>query len=360
MRPFVDARHSAPSRGGFAAHLFWRKMSVDLLTEYGYNGPDSFPGGDIPGRILAVHRDQYELICLEGICRAILRRSVNFESVPTAGDYVRFTFNPIGNGVINALLPRKSVFIRTDSFSGKPQPVAANFDYLMITTSLNAELNIRRLERYLSQAGESGAQVVIVLTKLDLCAAPEALIAEVRAAADDIPVVPVSAVTGEGMEELKKYAAPGKTIALIGSSGVGKSTIVNALNGCELMRTGAIREDDAHGRHTTTHRQLLMLESGVMVIDTPGMRNLALWDSPGGVDAAFEDISAMEGQCKFNDCTHTHEPGCALIAAVRAGVIAQERLDSYIKLRGEARASAARRGRAARKAAKEKVNKRLR
>lgn len=319
------------------------------ITEYGYQGTAVFPGGDIPARILAAHRDRYELVCAEGVCHGFLRRGHEFGDVPTTGDYVRITYNPAGDSVIRELLPRKSAFIRTDSWTGKAQAVAANFDTVLIVTSLNSELNPRRLERYIAQACECGARAAVVLTKLDLCPDPEPLIAAARAAAGDAPVIPLSSITGEGLDALAPYAAPGMTVALVGSSGVGKSTLTNALGGASLMKTGAIREEDAHGRHTTTYRQLIMLDSGVMVIDTPGMRNLGLWDSADGVDSAFSDISALESRCRFRDCTHTGEPGCALIRAAESGEIDPQRLKSYLKLRSEARASAARLERARRR-----------
>lgn len=319
------------------------------ITEYGYRGTLTFSGGDIPARILAAHRDRYELISAEGACYGYLRRGQVFDDVPTVGDFVRITYNPAGDSVIRELLPRKSAFVRTDSWTGKAQAVAANFDTILIATSLNSELNPRRLERYIAQASECGAQTAVVLTKLDLCTDPEPLIASAKAVAGDVPVIPISSVTGEGLDALKRYAAPGMTVALVGSSGVGKSTLTNALGGAQLMKTSAIREDDAHGRHTTTHRQLIMLDSGVMVIDTPGMRDLGLWDSAGGVDSAFSDISSLESECRFRDCTHTNEPGCALIRAAKSGDIDPDRLTSYLKLRAEARASAAKMERARRR-----------
>ena len=318
---------------------------IDII-EYGCTEAREFPGGEIPARILAVHRDLFELVCKEGFCRGILRRGASFSDVPTVGDFVTIAHNPSGDSVISSLLPRKSLFIRTHAYTGKSQPVAANFDTIMVVTSLNAELNPRRLERYVSQCAITGAQTVIVLTKLDLCENPDPLIEKVRAACPDTPVIPISSVTGQGLDLLSAWASPGKTIALVGSSGVGKSTLTNALSGSEVMKTSAIREDDSRGRHTTTHRQLLLLPSGVMVIDTPGMRNLALHDSPEGVNDAFSDLTRLSENCRFRNCSHTTEPGCALLKAVRSGEIDKKRFQSFLKLRDEARASAARLARA--------------
>lgn len=323
------------------------------ITEYGYHGATEFPGGEIPARILAVHRGRYELISARGFCFGFLRRGHVFDDVPTVGDFVRLAYNPQGDSVIRALLPRTTAFLRTDSFTGKLQAIAANIDVIIIATSLNAELSPRRLERYIAQSAESGAQTVIALTKLDLCPDPAPLISAVRAVSGDTPVIPISSMTGEGLDKLAPYAAPGATIALAGSSGVGKSTLVNALSGKKLMKTAAIREDDAHGRHTTTHRQLILLDSGVMLIDTPGMRNLALWDSADGVDYAFSDVAALSSRCRFRDCSHTGEPGCAVRRAADSGKIDSKRLASYLDLRKEARASAERRARAQRRAKKD-------
>jgi len=207
------------------------------ITEYGYTGAHEFPSGEIPARILAAHRDRFELVCKEGFCRGHLRRGTSFSDVPTVGDFVTIAHNPTGDSVITSLLPRKSLFIRTHSYTGKTQPLAANFDVIMIVTSLNAELNPRRIERYISQTSASGAQTVIVLTKLDLCADSAPLIEKVRSVCIGTPVIPISSVTGQGLDLLSPYAAPGRTIALVGSSGVGKSTLTNSLSGAQVMDT---------------------------------------------------------------------------------------------------------------------------
>ncbi len=302
---------------------------------YGYTGDPSFPDGTIPARVTAAHRDRYELVCEHGPCAAHLKRSIAFSEVPTTGDFVALQYNPLGDSVITALLPRKTVFSRLDSFTGASQTVAANFDYVFITSSLNGDFKPRRLERYLALALQSGAQPVFLLTKLDCAVDAPGRIARTLDIAFGTPVIAISAVTGEGLDQLAPYAQPGMTIALLGSSGVGKSTLVNALEGREIMKVNSIREDDSKGRHTTTHRQLIRLTSGALVIDTPGMRELGLWDAGEGVAEAFDDIASLAAACKFHDCTHTHEPGCAIRRALDAGTVDQKRVENYLKLKDE-------------------------
>ena len=305
------------------------------LNLYGYTGEQVFPDGTISARVTASHRDRYELVCGEGECGAHLKRSVRFPEVPTTGDFVALQYNPLGDGAITALLPRKTAFLRLDSFTGGSQAVAANFDYVFLTTSLNGDFNVRRLERYYALALESGAQPVFLLTKLDCAVDAPGKIARTEDVAKGAPVVAISAVTGEGLDLLADYARPRVTIALLGSSGVGKSTLVNALEGEALMKVSAIREDDSKGRHTTTYRQLIRLKSGALVIDTPGMRELGMWDAGAGVAEAFEDIAALAAQCRFRDCTHAREPGCAVRRAIEAGTADPKRVENYRKLKEE-------------------------
>jgi ribosome biogenesis GTPase len=305
------------------------------LNLYGYTGDKDFPDGSIPARVTASHRDRYALVCENGTCGAHLKRSVRFPEVPTTGDFVALQFNPMGDGAIVALLPRRTAFLRLDSFTGNPQAVAANFDYVFITTSLNGDFNVRRLERYYSLALESGAQPVFLLTKLDQAVDAPGKIACAEGVAKGTPVIAISSVTGEGLELLAGYAQPGMTIALLGSSGVGKSTLVNALEGRTVMKVNDIREDDSKGRHTTTYRQLILLKSGAMVIDTPGMRELGMWDAGEGVAEVFDDIAALAGQCRFRDCTHTRGPGCAIRRALESGTVDEKRVGNYLKLKDE-------------------------
>jgi ribosome biogenesis GTPase len=213
--------------------------------------------------------------------------------------------------------------------------VAANVDLALLVASLNADLNARRIERYLATAWESGASPVIVLTKADLAPDWPERKAEIEAVALGVPVHVVSVVTGEGLDGLGASFAPGQTAALLGSSGAGKSSLVNALAGAELMATQAIREHDARGRHTTTHRELLLLPNGRLVLDTPGMRELGLWNADAGVATTFADIETLAAQCRFRDCRHEREPGCAIRAALDAGSLEDGRWSGYRRLKRE-------------------------
>ena len=199
--------------------------------------------------------------------------------------------------------------------------LAANVDAVFLVMSLNEDFNVRRLERYLTMAWESGAQPVIVLTKTDLCPDFELRVLEVEAIAFGVPVHAISSLTGDGLDLVRAHLSPGRTIALLGSSGVGKSTLVNTLAGEELLATQEIREDDGEGRHTTTHRQLVLLPGGGLVLDTPGMRELQLWESSDGLAETFGDVEELAAQCRFSDCAHRTEPGCAVQAALEDGTL---------------------------------------
>ncbi|NER83798.1 MAG: ribosome small subunit-dependent GTPase A, partial [Leptolyngbya sp. SIO1D8] len=215
------------------------------------------------------------------------------------------------------------------------QIVAANVDTVFLMSGLDQDFNLRRIERYLVMAWDSGAAPVIVLNKADLCSDLEEILSEVTAVAIGVPIHPISAVVGAGLDQLAPYLIPGQTVALIGSSGVGKSTLTNYLLGTHQQVTQAVRADDSHGRHTTTHRQLLPLPSGALLIDTPGMRELQLWASPSGLEETFVDIEALATHCKFRDCQHQQEPGCAVQAEIAAGDLTPGRLKSYQKLQRE-------------------------
>ena len=254
---------------------------------------------------------------------------------PAVGDYVTAEWPKDGsNAVITGLFPRKSCFIRKAAGTGKQeQGVAANIDTAFLCMSLNNNFNIRRLERYLSVTYDSGATPVVVLTKSDLCSDVESKITEVQSAAPGVDVLAISSLD-EDYEAVMKYILPGKTVAFIGSSGVGKSTLINKLTGTDSLSTGEIGNDDK-GRHTTTHRELITLQNGAFVIDTPGMRELGMWDSGDGIDAAFRDIEELSRACKYADCTHTSEPGCAVLRALADGTLDAARLASYRKLKTE-------------------------
>ncbi|HXC55100.1 MAG TPA: ribosome small subunit-dependent GTPase A [Rhizomicrobium sp.] len=294
-----------------------------------------------PGRVVMQQRGQHRLITEEGELDATLAGKFVHEAAsggfPVVGDWVAAALRAReGSATVRALLPRSSVFVRRASGpAGGVQAVAANIDVALIVTSLNGELNPRRLERYLAAVREGGARPVIVLTKADLAGdAPDAL-QQVEAVAEGAAVHAISALTGAGMDGLARELVPGATAVLLGSSGVGKSTLVNALAGAARMATQAIREDDAHGRHTTTHRELVLLPGGSLLIDTPGMRELGLWEADEGVAATFSDVEALAGACRFTDCRHRGEPGCAIREAIGAGTLALSRWESYEKLQRE-------------------------
>jgi len=312
------------------------------LTTYGYM-PMPLDPGTIPARVTAVHRERYALICEHGPIHAKLKTAVYYgpEPVdfPTAGDFVAINYVETGDSQIVRTLPRRTFFSRRDPSPGRDaQAVAANFDTCFIMTSLNHDFSLSRMERYLTLAWQSGAAPVILLTKADLIEDYAAQVQAVEEIAMGVPVIPVSAVTGFGMERLAAYLQPGKTVVFLGSSGVGKSSLLNALMGETAMAVKAIREDDSRGRHTTTHRQLFMLPSGAMVIDTPGMRELGMWDVSTGLGSAFSDVEEILARpCRFSDCKHETEPGCAIKKALECGELSPERLESYRRLRREAR-----------------------
>jgi len=297
--------------------------------------------GLIPGRILVQQRGLYDVVTELGELAAQISGKLAHEAgaggYPAVGDWVALAARPAERAAtIQAVLPRRSAFVRKAAFShADEQVVAANVDVALLVASMNADFNARRLERYLSVAWQSGAAPVVVLTKADLADDPEAAVDEAESVAFGTPILAVSAVTGEGLEALAAWLKPAETAVLVGSSGVGKSSLVNALAGEALMATAAIREDDAKGRHTTTHRELIRLPSGALVLDTPGMRELGLIDADEGLSTTFEDIEALAQGCRFNDCGHTNEPGCAIRAALESGELDSSRWRSFQKLQRE-------------------------
>ena len=313
------------------------------LIAYGFN-KTMYPDCDgMPARVIAVHKERYKLVCENGECYGRLKTReyyVEDEDFPTVGDFVIIDYNSVGDSRIVKTLSRRTVFMRKDPNPGRgEQAVAANFDYVFIMQSLNHDYNVKRMERYLTLAWQSGAQPVIVLTKADLLEDFSEQVSTAELYAMGVPVHAVSARTGIGLSELGKYVSPQKTVVFLGSSGVGKSSLVNALAGEEIMATNGIREDDSKGRHTTTHRELILLKNGAMIIDTPGMRSLGMWDVTEGMGNAFADVERFLGRCKFTDCRHESEPGCAIKTAIESGELTRERFESYLALKKEARYS---------------------
>lgn len=296
----------------------------------------------IPARVTSVHRGLFTVVCEQGECLARLKASVYYqegtqeELFPVVGDFVILRYIPFGESMIVGTLKRGSFFSRSSTDLGiGEQGVAANFDYVFLAMSMNQDFNRRRLERYLAIAWQSGATPVVLLTKADLAEDVSAWVEMAAQTAVGVEVLAVSVVTGEGMEALAPYMREGKTSILLGSSGIGKSSLVNALAGEERMATGSVREGDEKGRHTTTSRQMICLPTGGIVIDTPGMRVMGVWNVADGIEEAFADVESLAGRCRFANCTHNSEPGCAVRAAIESGELQATRLEQYRKLQRE-------------------------
>jgi ribosome biogenesis GTPase len=302
---------------------------------------DNLEHGLEPGRVVAAHRGAFDVSTAHGGVRARVPGRLVYDGVDVAvGDWVG-----LAGPVIRAVLPRRSAIVRsTAGRASRSQTLAANVDVAFVVSSLGPDLEPRRIERYLVTIWESGAVPEIVLTKADRMDDPWPLVAEVEAVALGVPVHVVSGVTGQGCDALQARIAAGTTAVLLGSSGVGKSTLVNRFVGRELMTVKETRTDDDEGRHTTTHRELIQLPGGGIVIDTPGLRELQLWDASGdAIEATFADIEELVLDCRFSDCTHAAEqPDCAVQAALRSGALSRERHASWLKLQRELRAIAIR------------------
>jgi ribosome biogenesis GTPase / thiamine phosphate phosphatase len=298
--------------------------------------------GLAPARVVAADRLGWTVVGADGEPRhALAAGQLRYRArrgeglLPVVGDWVG-TKDREGKPVIQVVLPRETVFSRRSSRTGEEQVLVANLDYCLVTAALPNDLNPRRLERYLAMAWEGGARPVVVLNKVDLVDDVPAAVAAAEAVAPGVPVHAVSAVTGQGIDELRGYFPPANTVALLGSSGVGKSTLVNLLLGREQQAVGAVRAD-GKGRHTTTGRELFPVPGGGLIADTPGLRTVLLWESADGVADAFEDIAGLAAECRFADCRHEGEPGCAVVAAVEDGRLPPERLAAYRKLQAELR-----------------------
>ncbi len=291
-----------------------------------------------PARIAVVYQNIYQLFTKQGVMPGQISGKMRFqEQFPVIGDWVAVRMiNQNSEAIIERIIPRKSKFSRQAAGSKlKEQIIVANLDFVFIVSSLNQDFNLRRLERYLTIAWDSGASPVIVLTKADISNNISEMVSQVEDIAFGVNIHVVSSFTGKGLSELGQYFKAGRTIALLGSSGVGKSTLINKLVPNANLRVNNIREDDAKGRHTTTNREMISLPEGGVIIDTPGMREIQLWQDNNDQSSVFPKITKLAQACKFNDCQHDSEPGCMVKKAIEAGRLSEDRLESYRKLARE-------------------------
>jgi ribosome small subunit-dependent GTPase A len=293
------------------------------------------PPGCVPARVSRVDRGRLSVLTQAGESRVHPGAALYDESGlsgPAVGDWVA-----LRGELAVAVLPRTSAFVRTVAGrTSAAQVVAANLDTVLVVDALSGDARLRRVERYLAVAWSSGATPVVVLTKADLCDDVAAVVEQVREDALGVEVLPVSSVTGEGLDAVRDLLPPGRTGAMVGPSGVGKSSLVNALAGGLIAATGDIRESDGRGRHTTTARELHLLPGGGLLVDTPGMRELGLYDDGEGVDTAYADVALLADDCRFRDCRHRTEPGCAVAAAIDDGRLDPTRYSAWRKLQAEA------------------------
>jgi ribosome biogenesis GTPase len=300
------------------------------------------PSALAPARLVAEHKDLYQIVWAggEGTSRLAGRfrhASTLRSDLPAVGDWVGMEVpKDSDDGIVQIVLPRRTCFARKlPGARHEEQVVAANMDKVFLVTGLDGDFNMRRIERYLALAYTSGADPVVVLTKADLYEDIPGLVAEAQAHAPGVPVLAVSGVTGENIPALREHLAPGRTVALLGSSGAGKSTLINHLLGEERQATMEVRGKDFRGRHTTTHRELFLLPGGALMIDNPGMREIQLWAADEGIEEAFPEIRELAERCRFRDCRHEQEPGCAVRSALEAGTLDEGRFDGYMKLKKE-------------------------
>jgi ribosome biogenesis GTPase len=319
---------------GWDAH--WRELFAPYVSQ-----------SLLPGRVVVEHRDAYRIETEGGersgaLAGRLRHRAERRSDLPAVGDFVaiRSPESNAGDGpaIVEGVLPRRTAFVRRAA-GGRPddQVIAANIDTVFVMTGLDHDFNVRRTERYLAAVWESGASPVVLLNKVDLCQDVDQRVDQLRSVAIGVDVHAVSALTADGVGTLAEYLRPGVTVGFVGSSGVGKSTLLNRLLGRDVQATAGVRAHDSRGRHTTTHRELFVLPQGGLVIDTPGMREFALSDADEGLDAVFADIDALSADCRFADCAHRGEPGCAVRGAVERGELGADRLESYHKLLKELR-----------------------
>jgi ribosome biogenesis GTPase / thiamine phosphate phosphatase len=321
--------------GGLAALGWDERLDAVLASE---------AVGLVPARVLTEERGLYVVAGADGEASASASGRLRFDAEldpsaawPAVGDWVALEPGDGDHRLIARVLPRRTAVIRRSPGDRRmpAQVLAANVDIVFVVTSMNGDFNLRRLERYLAVAWESGATPVILLSKADLAGDADSFRVATASIAPGVDVIAVSAVTGAGLDLVRGHLGPGRTVVFTGSSGVGKSSIVNALAGEHLLDTAGVREDDARGRHTTTRRQLIRLEAGLL-IDTPGLRELGVLDGDG-LAVAFDDVESLTFECRFNDCRHQSEPGCAVRSAIGDGRLSAERFDAYTKLQREAR-----------------------
>jgi ribosome biogenesis GTPase len=303
---------------------------------------DAEHGTTVPARVIAQSRGVWRVAGDFGECPAeaagkLRLAAENGGDWPAVGDWVAVELRDQGSAAqIHGVLPRRSQFLR--KVAGKEiaeQVIAANVDIALLVSALDGDFNPRRVERYLTQCWESGARPVIILNKVDVCEASREKFEAMEKVAMGVSVCAVSAKTGDGFDELEKYLARGQTVVLLGSSGVGKSTIVNRLLGRAIQEVQEVRESDSRGRHTTTAREIFVLPSGALLMDTPGLRELQLWDADEGISQTFADIESLAERCRFGNCRHHGEPGCAVQAAIEAGALDTARLENWRKLQRE-------------------------
>jgi len=301
------------------------------------------PAPRLLARVLLSQRDQYKLITDDGEFDAepagvLWHNTPTRSGMPVVGDWVAARDVGAGQAIVERVLPRRTFFARRAAGRREDQqPIAANIDLVFLICGLDGDFNLRRLERYLTLTAESGAEPVVVLNKIDLCGNLEERLAETAKVAGSAPVLAVHARDPLGIEPLRQYLGAGRTVALLGSSGVGKSSIVNCLTGDDRLRTAEVRESDSRGRHTTTHRELIVFAGGGALIDTPGMRELQLWAGEDALDEVFDEVAELSAGCRFSDCSHLAEIGCAVQEALAGGTLSADRWQSYLKLRAEIR-----------------------
>jgi ribosome biogenesis GTPase / thiamine phosphate phosphatase len=301
------------------------------------------PGGLMLARVASAIREEYRLYAADGDFQAeptgaLLYGAAGPADLPVVGDWVAARSIGSGEAIVHAVLPRRTKFSRRAAGAREQeQVIATNVDIAFIVCGLDHDYNGRRIERYLTLAAESRAEPVIILNKADLSSDIEGAVAQARRVAGGAPVIAVSALAAQVLGPLQEFLQPGETVVLLGSSGVGKSTIVNCLAGEQRQDTQEVREHDSRGRHTTTLRELIPLACGALLIDTPGMRELQLWASQDSLNETFDDVNTIAGGCRFRNCSHRGEDGCAIEAALASGSLDPDRWNSYLKLRAEIR-----------------------